>query len=148
MFIYFYFWLCYGACGILVPQPGLEPSLAVKHHVLSTEPPGNYQNVSFNSQHRWKGCNSSLGFSLSPYLPMSDWIVLSWFVPLFPGHAELPWPGLDLHPCRRNVESGPSGPPGKSTTDLFYCLYSFAFSMVSRNWTHLAGSLFKLASLT
>ena len=37
----FIFWLCHGACGILVPQPGIEPTpLQWKHRVPTTGWPG------------------------------------------------------------------------------------------------------------
>ena len=43
LFIYFFFAMLLG-CGILVPQPGIEPkSMAVKVRVLTTGPPGNSQ---------------------------------------------------------------------------------------------------------
>ena len=40
----FFFWLHHAACGILVPWPGIEPrALAIKHKVLTSEPPGKSQ---------------------------------------------------------------------------------------------------------
>ena len=40
-------WLCFMACGILVLPPGVEPVLLQwKHGDLTTEPPGNFQNIS------------------------------------------------------------------------------------------------------
>ena len=40
--IFFFFWPCCVACGILVPQPGIAPvPLQWKHLVLTTGPPGN-----------------------------------------------------------------------------------------------------------
>ena len=38
---FFFFWLSYAACGILDPQPGMEPNhLHWKHSVLTTGLPG------------------------------------------------------------------------------------------------------------
>ena len=40
----FFFWLCYVACRILVPRPGIEPRPQQwAHWVLTTRPPGNSQ---------------------------------------------------------------------------------------------------------
>ena len=46
---YFIFCLfCHVACGILVPQPGIEPgTVAGKAQVLTTGPPGNSQDTDF-----------------------------------------------------------------------------------------------------
>lgn len=56
LYIYLFFILAVLQFRDLVPPTRIEPIPAVKHQVLSTEPPGNSQNVGFNSQHRWKGC--------------------------------------------------------------------------------------------
>ena len=41
--ITFSFWLYHATCGILVPQPGIEPgSMAVNAQVSTTGPPENY----------------------------------------------------------------------------------------------------------
>ena len=38
----YFFWPCHTACGILVPQPWIEPGPRQwKHRVLTTGPPGN-----------------------------------------------------------------------------------------------------------
>ena len=40
--VFFLFWLCCAALGILVPQPGIEPRpVAVRCRVLTIGPPGN-----------------------------------------------------------------------------------------------------------
>ena len=40
-FCFFVFWLCYTACGMLVPRPGIEPRpWQWKRGVLTTGPPG------------------------------------------------------------------------------------------------------------
>ena len=40
-FVFYCFWLCHEACGILVPWPGIEPApSALKGKVLTTGPPG------------------------------------------------------------------------------------------------------------
>ena len=47
-FFSFFFWLHHTACGILVPQPGIEPvPLQWKHGILTTGPPGNSQPYTF-----------------------------------------------------------------------------------------------------
>ena len=40
---FFYFWLHNMACGILVSQPGIEPTTPVLERVLTTEPSGKAQ---------------------------------------------------------------------------------------------------------
>ena len=48
--LFFFFWPCHVACGILVPWPGIEPGLsALWMHRVLTGPPGNFQSLSFKT---------------------------------------------------------------------------------------------------
>ena len=106
--LFFFFQLCHGACGVLVPLPGIKlMPFGWEHRILTPEPPRKSQDETFHSIHlNLKGLSSAIlqicPDLLSPKYTQHHWIdmccvLVAQLCPTLCNHMDCSPPDSSVH---------------------------------------------------